>query len=252
MQYVWAQKLLKSGQLTGLAMNTGWQMPDSTVNYLLTAGFNVTSSLSKKFQFIGSFYYQVGRDRTDKTVKAWMFSSSFLYSGLKKIPITLGVDVLSGTNKGDRNSTAFDPLFGTNHAFYGYMDYFYVGSPHAQQGATVGLTDIFVKTSLKTGQKSSLLLHAHEFLAQVNIIDPENSARHLPLALGTEIDAILNYEYDKAVNIKLGYSQLLPTQSMQAIKGGDRDKIQQWAWLMLTVKPALFTSAPKETTKSNN
>lgn len=245
MQYVWFQKLFGKGQITGLAMNTGWQMPDTTVNYLLTIGLNPSVSLSKKTRFTGSYYYQAGHDRVGKEVNAWLLSAALRYEGIQKIPITVGTDVVTGTKPGEQNSKTFDPLFGTNHSFYGYMDYFYVGNPHTQQGATIGLIDIFVKTILQTGQRSSLLLHAHRFLSQVDIIDPVDPSQYLSSNLGTEVDAIFNYDYDKAVNIKLGYSQLFATHSMEVIKGGDKGKLQNWSWLMLTVKPSLINPANK-------
>jgi hypothetical protein len=241
MQYGWFQKLFGKNQLTGLILNTGWQMPDTTVNYLVTAGLNSSITVSKTIRFIGSFYYQAGRDRADKKVDAYLLSAALQYNGFPKAPVTLGVDVVTGTRPGEQDSNTFDPLFGTHHAFYGHMDYFYVGSPHTQQGATVGLVDIFAKTTFQAGKKTSVILHAHEFLSHVSIIDPENSAKNLSSALGAEVDAIFNFEYDKAVNLKVGYSQLFATRSMEAIKGGDKDKLQQWTWLMLTVKPSLLS-----------
>jgi hypothetical protein len=60
--------------------------------------------------------------------------------------------------------------------------------------------------------------------------------------LGTEVDMIFNYEFDKAINIKIGYSQFLAGRSMTAIKGGDNESIQNWAWCMLTIKPTLLST----------
>jgi hypothetical protein len=246
MQYAWFQKVHGENQITGLIMNTGWQMPDTTINYLLTVGLNPSISISKKVRFTAAYYYQIGHDRTGKKVNAWLLSGALHYAGIEKIPLTVGVDVVTGSKPGEQNSQTFDPQFGTNHAFYGHMDYFYVGNAHAQQGATIGLIDIFARTTIKTGLLSSLLLHGHRFLSQVNINDPEHPSQYLRSTLGTEVDAIFNYDYDKAVNIKLGYSQLFATHSMEIIKGGDRGKLQNWSWLMLTVKPSLINPINKK------
>ena len=45
-----------------------------------------------------------------------------------KISITPGYDVLSGNDATTAEDEKFDPLYGTPHRHWGYMDYFYVGT----------------------------------------------------------------------------------------------------------------------------
>ncbi len=45
------------------------------------------------------------------------------------------------SNENRRNEFAFTPLYGTNHKFNGWMDYFYVGN----HGSSIGLQDINAK-----------------------------------------------------------------------------------------------------------
>ena len=60
----------------------------------------------------------------------------------------------------------YAPKYGTNHKFYGFMDYFYVGNGHGgTDAASAGLIDIYLKTAFKTGEKSSLAAHLHHFLS---------------------------------------------------------------------------------------
>ena len=139
MQYIWLQKSLKKFSFSALALNTSWQLPkDSSVNNLLTVGVNPAYKFSGKFGIDASFYYQAGKDRADNVTNGWLASMNLIYTGIKNVGLTLGGDYLSGTEKGNGRSTAFEPLFGTNHKFYGYMDYFYVGNAHAQGGRTLG------------------------------------------------------------------------------------------------------------------
>ena len=61
--------------------------------------------------------------------------------------------------------------------------------------------------------------------------------------LGTEVDLVLNLNLTSNTNIKLGYSQMFATSTMEVLKGGNKDLTNNWAWLMLTFKPTLFKSA---------
>lgn len=59
--------------------------------------------------------------------------------------------------KTDKNY-AFNPLYGTNHAFNGHMDYFYVGN-HIN---SVGLNDVYLKYAYKK-EKFGFTGHLHYF-----------------------------------------------------------------------------------------
>ncbi|MDZ7608893.1 MAG: hypothetical protein U5K79_25710 [Cyclobacteriaceae bacterium] len=54
------------------------------------------------------------------------------------------MNICKDTDLTDTNDKSFNPLYGTNHKFYGYMDYFYVGNSHGQvgNGTTSGLIDL--------------------------------------------------------------------------------------------------------------
>ena len=50
-----------------------------------------------------------------------------------KLVITPGIDIVSGNDglEADPVNHAFNPTYGINHKFYGFMDYFYTSSPLA-------------------------------------------------------------------------------------------------------------------------
>ncbi|EOR95379.1 hypothetical protein ADIARSV_1450 [Arcticibacter svalbardensis MN12-7] len=149
----------------------------------------------------------------------------------------LGVDYLSGTKAGSLKEGAFDPTFGTNHKFYGFMDYFYVGNAHAQAGRTAGLIDIYLNTKIKTGTKSMVLFNLHQFNAPVDVYF---STTKLSSSFGQEADLIYNLNLYPGVNFKLGYSQLFSTKTLEAVKGTIHKGVNQWAWSMITFSPTFL------------
>ena len=64
--------------------------------------------------------------------------------------------------------------------------------------------------------------------------------------LGTEADLTVKYAYSKGVAFQLGYSQLVGTETMEALRGGDKNAYQGWAYLMISVKPVFFKSGGKK------
>ena len=70
----------------------------------------------------------------------------------------------------------------------------------------------------------------------------------LSSGLGVEIDLVYKFVVQKDFNIQVGYSHLLPQESMEAIKnGGNMDgrassQTNNWAFVMIQFKPQLFTT----------
>ena len=128
---------------------------------------------------------------------------------------------------------SFNPLFGTNHAFNGFMDYFYVGN-HLN---SVGLVDTYAKLSY-AADKWKVLALPHVFLSPARLID--NNGNEAQNYLGTEIDLTASYALHKNLSLGLGYSQMFAGESLEILKGGDHGNLQNWAWLMLNFHPVLF------------
>ena len=118
------------------------------------------------------------------------------------------------------------------------MDYFYVGNGFGQGGKTTGLIDIYLNTKIKTGKKSLLLLNIHQLNSPVEIF---SGTTKLSSSLGQELDAVYNLNIYPSVNLKIGYSQLFSTKTIEAIKGITNQKgSNQWAWTMLTLSPTFI------------
>lgn len=236
MQYLWANKAFEGGSVSALLFNEGHQVATDTLANKQTFGLVAKKALSENFTLAGEAYYQTGETGAALTsVSAYMFDINATYK-TSVTPITLGYQNLSGQDADSEDLTAFNPAYGTNHAHNGFMDYFYVGNPHAN----AGLQDIYLKTKFKVG-KGALMAHAHYFLSAVDVMDAEGAA--MEAGLGTEFDLVYARKLSPDATLNVGYSQMFGTDTMAAVKGGgDADAIQNWAWVMLTIKPKFFES----------
>lgn len=246
MQFLWYHKELPKASLSGLLFNNGIQARDAAgkakTYFSQTAGFYGKFKLSKSL-LETEVYYQFGKDGAGKDISAYFLGAGLTSPLSKKVSTTLGLDYVSGTELAASNNNSFTPLYGTNHKFYGFMDYFYVGNPAAQMGKETGVFNPYLKFKFGLSPKTSLLAHVHEFLSPVKLYqNPELQEGNVTSALGTEIDLVLNVNVSQEVNLKLGYSQLFATESMALIKGGNPDNLQNWAWAMFTFQPTLFRS----------
>ncbi|WP_421873504.1 alginate export family protein [Marinoscillum sp.] len=233
-QYVWYNQQISEGSISLLAFNAGYQNPDTTVSYKQTFGLVASKKLGS-IKLAGDFYYQTGELSKNK-VNAMLAGVNATFT-TSLTPLTLGVEYVSGKDDGDTSSdiTAFSPDFGTNHAHNGFMDYFYVGPANG----SVGVTDIYLKTSFNLAG-GALKANIHEFMTGSTQLDTEGN--ELNKAMGTEVDLVFVKKLKGGVVWNLGYSQMFATDTMEALRGGDKSALQCWAWTMITFKPTLFTS----------
>ncbi|MEM0940201.1 MAG: hypothetical protein AAGI25_10510 [Bacteroidota bacterium] len=228
MQYIWATipiGNLKVQTMVTNVINTE-SLTSTSVDYDNTTTFGIFPSYQfGKVAINASAYWQTGQN--DRS--AYLYAFDFTYKGLG-FPITLGADIVSSDDPTTSDNEAWLQPFGTNHKFYGLMDFFYVGP-----GESVGLNDFYIKSVLKTGEKSKIIGSVHNFYTNQ---DRENLEGELESgSYGTEIDLIFDYAVSKGFNFKLGYSTIFATDLLEAYKGGDSDEYNQWAWMQLTFKP---------------
>ncbi|WP_255535269.1 alginate export family protein [Cellulophaga sp. E16_2] len=237
MQYAYLKKSWENTSASLLFLNAGFQ--DFTgdanniadgVSYRQTLGSYFEFPI-EKFNFVGSAYYQFGKANATTDLAGYQVSLEGTYA-TDKVTYGLGVELLSGTDQeGESKNKSFFPLYGTNHKFNGFMDYFYVGN-HANN---VGLNDVYAKAVITTGEKSNLLIKGHYFSANAKLIDDADAY------LGTEIDVVYTQQLMPFVKLNLGYSQMFASESMSIVKGGrPNDNTNNWGWVQLTINPTLF------------
>jgi len=240
MQYAWYHTNFKKLGVSFLALNIGKQFlvtpTEIGTNYMQTIG-TYGKYAGTKLALDYSFYGQTGKIGNN-TVSAWEATVNLGYAVTPKFKATLGYEFLSGKDQGSTSTMvkSFAPLFGTNHAFNGFMDYFYVGN-HAN---SVGLNDISLKLDFPI-KKVNLSLAPHFFSAPNKIL---KAGVEQDSYLGTEIDLTAAYKLDKNITIIGGYSQMFATDSMVVLKGGTglNDTTNNWAYVMVNINPQIFST----------
>jgi hypothetical protein len=201
------------------------------------------ASSAGKIALNGGGYYQGGKDRDGNKLRAWhAFGYAMYQKGI--FGVGPGFDILSGnntTNPADKVNRRFDPLYGTPHKFWGFMDYYYVGtgSPAA------GLQNYYLK--FRVAPKDLIIsLDVHKFATQNKLIGP-GTVGEMKKNLGYEFDLIVNYNINKFTNIEAGYCVYLANNSTEAAKLNSinkTEKFNQWAYLMLNIRPDFLFTKP--------
>ena len=240
LQYAWYHTQFKKINASLLFLNTGYEalvaeVPlDLRVDYMQTFG-TYLSNKGEKWDANFWAYGQTGKSKGN-SVSAYDVAINFNYDINKKFKAGVGYEFLSGKSQEDTSTDvkSFLPIFGTNHAFNGYMDYFYVGN----YKNNVGLQDAFIKLSY-TVEKWNFNLIPHLFFAGNTILDANK--QKVDGYYGTELDFNLGYKLNKYIAATGGYSQMFGTDTLQQIKGGDVNHTNNWAWIMVNVDPTIFS-----------
>ncbi|QEM10745.1 alginate export family protein [Mucilaginibacter rubeus] len=225
-----------SGEDVGYIYGRRFNQPGVNTRY--TTGLLVNPVFGNKDEWAatGGFYYQGGHNRDGAELSAYTFTTSLCYKG-GNLAYTAGWDYLSGNDSFSSSKTdhRFDPLYGTPHKFWGYMDYFYAvsGSP------TGGLSNPYLKIKyLSDNKRFSTELANHYFLLAKD--QKATDGQPIDKYLGTEFDLTNSYKLNKFTVVDLGLSYMAATHSMEYAKGltPDANKLHPfWAYLQLNIKP---------------
>ncbi len=236
MRYAYLRKSWEKTKVSLLLLNNGFQKISEENQEVIdglynrqTVGSYFNSPIGPLF-VSASAYYQFGYASTQQKLSAYQYSILATYKPQKTL-FGLGFEVLSGTDvnvEGKNNS--FFPLYGTNHKFNGFMDYFYVGN-HAN---SIGLRDFYGKITFPAGIKNSFLLKAHHFSSAASL------GNNIDNYLGIEADVVFTHQFSKDVKLNLGYSQMFASESMAILKTATHKSSNNWAWAQLTINPQIF------------
>lgn len=235
MQALWYQHVADKGfKASFILMNLGFEAGsalEAETNYMQTLGTNLSYNIND-FNLFGTFYYQTGKDIVDDNIAAYMWAVKGAYTVNQNVSLSAGVDYLSGQDDSDK-VTAFNPLYGTHHKFYGAMDYFYA-SPYPDYG----LFDKHVSLIVKPIDKLTLDLTYHHFSSHKSIYVDGSDKK----GLGSEIDFTFTYKVRPYVTLQGGYSTMFGTEAFSVAKGGDHKRWQDWGWLSLNINPVILKS----------
>lgn len=243
MQYAWFHQNWSKINMSVLFLNTGYEYQKSAteleVDYKQTFGTYLTFKENKWDANMG-LYAQTGQS-AGKKLSAWYASGFVSYAITNGFSAGLGYEFLSGKDQNDTDSKfkSFTPLFGTNHAFNGLMDYFYVGN-HQNN---VGLQDAYLKFVYKNKQWQFALV-PHIFNAPSKVFDAQGN--EMDSYLGTEIDLTASYVVQKDIVVSGGFSQIFTSSTLERVKNvTNAANANNWAWLMVSFNPKLFSTNKK-------
>ncbi len=223
-------------------------------NSRLTYGAMLTGQLGNTSSTLGRVYWQAfaygqsGKDRDGLAINgAYHYGGNVLFQkGL--LSVGPGYEVLSGNNATTLQAgetSRFDPLYGTPHRHWGYMDYFYVGTG----SPAGGLQDAFLKFKY-TGSRLNSTFDVHYFSLAAptyNRLSDVPGGTLLASKLGVEYDFVASYLLNKFTTLEFGYSIMNGTNSLEYAKQGtmnEKDKIGTWSYLMINIRPDFFYSKP--------
>ena len=268
MQFLWFNKEFGDAYtLSVLVLNNGVEDVTANIGSVTTTYSQIIGQRSVikagKLKAGINFYYQMGKSRAmyvdnngdnqKKSIGAINLGIDLNYKLSDNLNIGIGYELLTGNSQTDTTGSyaqkehAFTPLYGTNHKFNGWMDYFYVGN-HV---GSVGLNDIYFKVGYKKDKFLSGA-HVHYFMAAADVLDVDKSLEtgnieKMSSGLGTELDLFAGYKLGKGVLFKVGFSMMFATETMHAVKATTYDTAgtNYWAWAMIVVKPTFFKSDKK-------
>jgi len=240
--YVYGRRFVSAG--------AGDDFDYTGTNSRFTYGLMINNTIGNasgfgKIAIQAAYYAQSGKNRDGVKMKnAYHYTIAATYQK-GKISVTPGYDVLSGNDAATAEDEKFDPLYGTPHRHWGYMDYFYVGTG----SPAGGLKNPYLKLKY-TGNALAFGIDLHSF--SLNKDMKKADATLVGKHLGTEIDFLLNYNMNKFTNIELGYSVMNATANMAFAKAQATTDIVAdtyrrsgtWFYAMLKFTPDFFYAKP--------
>ncbi|WP_435524487.1 hypothetical protein [Chryseobacterium indoltheticum] len=189
-------------QFSAIALNNVLQNPSGKYYDMFTIGVNAKKYF-ENIGFFGSAYYQTGKNTAGQSKSAYEFSVNADLLINRKFNFVLGTEWLSGTNHdADPNkNNSFSPLYGSNHMYNGFMDYFYAGSYFN----SFGLNDYYLKSNFKFNPNSILQANIHAFTSNEKLVY-NDAGEKISSYLGTELDLVFTQKLGKIITANLGHS----------------------------------------------
>ena len=212
----------------------------------LVGGF--LSFTPRKFSLEAAYYHQLGRNENNIAIDAWMASVKAQYQITKQVGIVTGYDYLSGDDypyvrpKGmmgmplHKKIKYFNPIYGSHHKFYGMMDFFYVQA--FSDSFSPGLQNFFVGASYNPIKWLKLKATYH-YLAVAT--DLKTNGESISKTLGHDIDIEASCKVMKDVNLSLGFSYMVGSETMEKLKRTENNGNLKWAWFSLVVSPRIIS-----------
>jgi hypothetical protein len=186
-----------------------------------TLGLNHFGSFNNLSTIIEAAYQ--GGKAINVDIAAYLLSVQGNYK-MNELKIGAGVDILSGTEPGSAKNNSFAVPFGTNHKFYGFMDYFINIPVHTYN---FGLHDFYLLTGFAPeNSRFNFSLNLHHFMSNKETRGGFNT-------FGQELDLTINYNIVKGAALSWGGSLFFPGDIMKLAFAPGEDPAF-WTYLMVS------------------
>jgi hypothetical protein len=190
-----------------------------------------------------SVYIQHGNISTGEKVLSNFYAAKISYNIFRNTSLTMGYEHYSGTDLSDSikiktKINSFSKLYGSNHRFLGYMDYFGKDIASENHGAGINNINIRIENTVTKKIKSQTTFHwfalDKEYLSATNKVDKY---------LGSEIDFMLSYKASSDISLQAGYSFMLPHKTLEIINEipEGKSRFAQFGWLQVQFTPTFYS-----------
>lgn len=245
MAYVWlSAPTYKGFTVSAIAIDEGLQDTlglKGTANYkktdtnqAFTYGGNVKyEDANVPVSGLATAYFQGGLNPAHKKYAGKLIALKLNYTPITPLTMSIGTDYISGDNDGsnDGKISNFHKLYGANHSFNGYMEYW-------KPNLTLGLIDYYGIATGKIGKNLSLEGTFHVF-------NNEYKAATYGKDMGSELDLLATYKLNPWSTVQGGYCRYFAnTNTRKALSVAASDiRAPQWAYVMFTIKPTFMNTA---------
>lgn len=235
MQMIWYHCQVKGFGASALFLNHGIEVGTEKrpeTRYMKTMGTYLTYGDGKSLIAAdASVYYQFGKDRVNRTTKAYLISANAEIRPLKGLTIGGGGDYISGTAYGTLEQNTFNTLYGSSHNFYGAMDYFTNTTMPTQ-----GLIALNANAGYTFNEKTNISVDYYAF-GIPKAYHYTGTGPAPGRKVGHEVDIQGGYQLHHNLHLQAGYSIVFPLRTMGLLKPtGDTGAWQHWAWIMTSIK----------------
>ena len=190
-----------------------------------TLGLNY-NGIFGNFSTIFEAAYQIG-SMSNLDVSAYLVSLQGNYKA-GSFSFGAGADILSGTEPDEtKKYNTFAVSYGTNHKFYGYMDYFINIPLNTNQ---LGLRDFYALAKwIPVDTDFNFGADFHMFTSDKKFSGDKSS-------FGNEIDLTVNYKVNKGTTITWGGSVFMPGELMKLMFSTQKNTKEDtafWTYLMI-------------------
>jgi hypothetical protein len=230
--YVYGRRFISSG--SNDKFDYSGALARFTYGLMINQEIGSTSPGASHVAIQAAYYRQAGRNRDGlRMSNAHHYTLSATYQK-SAFSITPGYDVLSGNNAATAADEKFDPLYGTPHRHWGYMDYFYVGTG----SAAGGLNNPYLKVKY-TAKSLTAGIDLHNFALNQDMYKAD----------GKEADLLVSYRMNRFTSIEMGYSIMKATRNMPLAKSQASDELSAdayrktgtWFYAMFRFTPEFFS-----------